>query len=384
MTDDLRAAARAQAHADALHREILANPDAVPSGAARLGVLALSVLVIVSTVALIPFAAWLFLVLPNRVMGAIAALLVLAVVWSIRPRKPKLPDDAAVVGAAPHLTALLAEVASAVGTRPPTTIALTPDINASVYDGPRSQGRVLLLGAPIWLALAPQARVALLGHELGHFASGDARRRGVVAGAFEVLHGWRSMLHDGAGADPDANAYGQYAGVDGGAGGGLIAMISAFVTRVLLWIVGLVPLGLGWALTHLTSRDAQRAEYQSDRIMDGIAGREASLELLEMLRREAALDASLQRAALARADTLAAAAAFDLRSEAPMTAPGRHDRADPFDSHPPTPYRIEAVAALPLSTPSVVLEAARAAAIDAELAQGLRTIERRVRDRYLG
>lgn len=385
MTDDTRAAARAQAHADRLHQEILANPDQLPSGAARFAALVLSLLVIVSTIALVPFGLWLLVALPNRVMGVIAAALVLGVVWSIRPRRPKLPDDAAAVAAAPQLEALLAQVAAAAGTTPPTTVALTADINASVYDGPRRQGRVLLLGAPMWLALGPQARVALLAHELGHFASGDTRRYGIVGGAFEVLQGWRALLDDGSGADPDANAYGQYAGTDGSTGGaGLIAMISAFLTRVLLWVVGLIPLSLGWVLSHLTSRDSQRSEYQADRIMVRVAGRDGALALLQLLQREAALDAALQRAALARTDTLAAAAAFDAATEAPMTAPGRHDRADPFDSHPPTPYRIEAVAAQPAHTPAVVLDSTRSDAVDAELANALGTIERRVRDRYFG
>lgn len=383
MVEDTRAAARAQAHADELHREILANPDAVPSGAARLGALVLSLLVIVSTAALVPFAVWLFLVLPNHVMGAIAALIVLGVVWSIRPRRPRLPDDATPVSAAPQLTALLAEVATAVGTAPPRTIALSPDINAWVYDGPRRDGRVLVLGAPLWLALAPQARVALLSHELGHFASGDTRRGGVVGAAFDLLHGWRVLLDDGAGADPDAGGYGQAAGADG-SHAGLVAMISAFVTRLVLWVVGFVPLALGWMLQHLTSRDAQRAEYRADRIMARVAGRDAALDQLELVLREAALDAALQRAALARSDTLEAARAFDARSQPPMPAPGRHHRANPFDSHPPTPYRIEAVTAQPATAPEVVLDAARAAAIDVELGPVLGTIERRVRDRYLG
>lgn len=204
MTDDTRAAARAQAHADRLHQEILANPDQLPSGAARFAALVLSLLVIVSTIALVPFALWLLVVLPNRVMGVIAAVLVLGVVWSIRPRRPRLPHGAAPLEAGPQITGLLAEVAAAAGTRPPRTVALTSDINAAVYDGPRSQGRVLLLGAPMWLALEPQARVALLGHELGHFASGDTRRHGVVGAAFDVLQGWRALVDDGAGADPDA------------------------------------------------------------------------------------------------------------------------------------------------------------------------------------
>lgn len=161
-------------------------------------------------------------------------------------------------------------------------------------------------------------------------------------------------------------------------------MISAFLTRALLWVVGLLPLSLGWVLLHLTSRDAQRSEYQADRIMARVAGRDGALAWLQLIQREAALDAALQRAALARTDTLAAAAAFDAANEAPMAAPGRDDRADPFDSHPPTPYRIEAVAAQPATTPAVVLDADRAAAVDQELASALPMVERRVRDRYLG
>ncbi len=374
---------RAQSHADSLHRELLAHPDAVPSGVARALALVLAVLVIASTAALVPFAAWLGVALPNRVMGVLAAALVLGVVWTIRPRAARLPDDAVLVQPGPHLSGLLAEVARAVGTAPPRTVAVIPDINAAVYDGSRRDGRVLLLGAPYWLALAPQARVALLGHELGHFASHDTRRNGVVKAAFDVLHGWRALLDDGAGAHGGVERYEQYGGVDG-SGGGFIAMTASAITRVVLWVVGFVPLALGWALIHLTSRDAQRSEYRADRTAAAVGGRDAALAWMALNQREAALDAALQRAALGRTSTLDAARAFDATTEPPMAAPGRHDRADPFDSHPPTPYRIEALAALAGTSAAVVLDSARAGAVDAELEPAFARIERRVRDAYLG
>ena len=363
-----RAAARAQSQADRLYA-VLTGRDDVPSSWARPLSVALSLLVVATTWALVPTALWLMVEL--RPAGVVLGLIVLAVVWEVRPRGSALPDDAvALTGGTSALSALLAEIAAAAGTAPPRTLAVVPDLNAAVYDGRRRVGRVLLIGAPLWMALAPQARVALLGHELGHFSSGDTRRTAVASAAFQTLGRWRGLL-----ADPP-----MFAGAPNRAG--LLVAVSSLLSRVVFWVVGLVPLTLSWVLLHVTSRDSQRAEYRADRTAARLAGTQAAREALLTIQRSEALDAALQRAALTRRSPLAAAREFHLAELPPLAGPGpRHD-AHLFDSHPPIALRLAALDEQ-VSDGSVVLDQARAAAVDEELAAAFVQVERAVRDRYL-
>ncbi|WP_328822533.1 M48 family metalloprotease [Micromonospora rubida] len=58
--------------------------------------------------------------------------------------------------------------------------------------GPRRR-RVLCLGLPLWGSLPAQERVALLGHELGHFVNGDPRRS-LLTPAFTMLGAAADLL----------------------------------------------------------------------------------------------------------------------------------------------------------------------------------------------
>ena len=158
--------------------------------------------------------------------------------------------------------------------------------------------------------------------------------------------------------------------------------VSSLLSRVVFWVVGLVPLTLSWVLLHVTSRDSQRAEYRADRTAARLAGTQAAREALLTIQRSEALDAALQRAALTRRSPLAAAREFRVAELPPLVGPGpRHD-AHPFDSHPPTALRLAALDEQ-VSDGSVVLDQARAAAVDEELAAAFVQVERAVRDRYL-
>lgn len=376
---------RAQKRADELRAEVLAHPDRLPSGSAGLLAEVVALLVVVTTVALVPLGIWLLVALPNRLIGVIGGVLLLALAWQLRPRT-SLPEDAVRLDSAPEVRRLIADVAAAVGTRPAKTVVVVPEPVSAVYDAYGRDGRVLVLGAPQWLAATPQARVALLAHEHAHFSSGDTRRGRVVGAAMTVLWSWQDLLDDRGGATYGHWNQGQQRTSmteDATGLNGMVA-IAGLLARVVLWVVGLVPLALGRLLLAITVRDSQRSEYRADRASVAVAGNDGAVAMLRLVQRAAGLDAALQRAAIARADVLEAARAFDPTADTGPTAPGWHDTVDLFDTHPPLAYRIEAVQAQPLTTAAVVLDSSRAAAVEAELAPAFAKVERRVRDSYLG
>jgi hypothetical protein len=47
--------------------------------------------------------------------------------------------------------------------------------------------RVVHIGIPLWFTLEPQPRVAVLGHEVGHFVNGDLRRSLLVGSSIDTL-----------------------------------------------------------------------------------------------------------------------------------------------------------------------------------------------------
>jgi Zn-dependent protease with chaperone function len=97
-------------------------------------------------------------------------------------KKPPTPRDELLLPRAeqPELYATVAALAAVVGTDPPDRIVLVPEVNAYVREfgpfmGLKRGERTLAIGAPLLDALDVSQLGAVLGHELGHFAGGDTR-----------------------------------------------------------------------------------------------------------------------------------------------------------------------------------------------------------------
>ena len=369
-----RESARMTEREEQLHARVLAaGPSWTGQHGARLGAGAVAALVYAFTFALAAFAVWALVAWSNRLFGILTALLVGWVLWESRPRRPRLPDQGVLApDEAPVLRGLLEEIGERLGTPPPSTIVLDRRINASVIGG--RGGRRLAIGVPLWLALSPQARVALLAHELGHFASGDTRRTLWVGGALNILRAWTVMLRGPAHELGDRFGYPSPEGVT--------LDFLHVVSRAIMWVFGAVPYALGRILLRITRRDARGAEYAADVHAWRIAGRDGALELLTCLQREAGLTVALQRAAMAPGgDVLAAAASF--RPEGPAPTADAPRPSNPLDTHPPVGLRLEVVAALPPFDGEVRLDSDRVRRMEAELAARMREIERRIRDSFL-
>ncbi len=354
----------------ALHAQVLAQSgDELPSGSARVAAAGFAILIDLTTLGLALLGVWIMWVTPFRIGGILVGALLVLLAWDVRPRLERLPSDQVAdhVPDAPVLMAYLADVAAGAGTRPVDAVYVTAAINAGVFDAGLRRRRVLVIGAPLWAALTPGQRTAVLAHELGHFVNGDTRRGTLVGGAISTLVEWRRLLVDRRTVGLETP-------------GGLIGL-ATWLTRWLLRIVSIVPGAAARALFAITRRDSRRAEYRADRTSARVAGRQDTLGGLQLLLRARGIDHALQRASIARTeDVLAAAAHFAQTQTSASEAEGP---ISAFDSHPPATLRIEAVEHLPDTPSTISLSPAQIAAMDAELAPALGRAARRLRDSYL-
>jgi Zn-dependent protease with chaperone function len=257
---------------------------------------------------------------------------------------------------APKLYALVDEVARALDTPSIDVLGIDHDWNASwaVLGLPRR--RVLTLGLPLWTALEPNERVALLAHELAHERNGDARRGLFVHGAVSALAELYFVLAPGR-EDPDEP----------------VEFVDA-VVGALLWVVSR-PL---WALllleVHLLLRDSQRAEYLADRRAASVAGTDAAVSLAEKMLLAPSLAMVAQRTAHAGDsagdlfDELAATiGSVPARERERRRRVARLEAARLDATHPPTAKRIELLESRRREPPRVRLDPVRAQFIDEEL-----------------
>nr|BFD84193.1 hypothetical protein StreXyl84_35940 [Streptomyces sp. Xyl84] len=310
-----------------------------------------------------------------------AVLLAMAV--ALRPRLPGPSDDGTVLhrADAPELYALVDEVARVVGTRGVDRITVGKEINASVVSQGVRGRRVLSLGLPLWEVLSPQQRVALLGHELGHYGNGDTRRGVVVATALRSLTVWRYYFTPIA--RPTAGEM----------------VVNAVYAVPLLLVQGVLSL-----LDHLTLRATQRGEYLADREAARAGSTEAAAALTDQLltaesidvflRREissAALTGarSARRTAVASADTQDAGGGLWARLAAHIASVPEYEyerqrragarRGHSVDAtHPPTHLRRACLLAAPPSQAAVLLDDDRSGRITAELAGARAEVARRI------
>ncbi|MDX2543996.1 M48 family metalloprotease [Streptomyces sp. WI04-05B] len=206
----------------------------------------------------------------------VPGLFLLALGWALRPRLNRLPkdEDTGVVlrrPDAPELFALIDEIAVASGTRGVDAVAVNAETNASVQTyGLR--GRLLTLGLPLWESLTPEHRIALLGHELGHYGNGDTRRGVVLGTAFRSLGLWLYYLSP----IPNPTAV------------QMITNLAYVVPRLLVQ-------GVLMLLDTLTLRSTQRSEYLADSAAARAGSTEAAVGLMDRLLVSDSIDITLRR-----------------------------------------------------------------------------------------
>ena len=234
--------------------------------------------------AAVVFGAWLVLHdFPS--LAIIPGVLLLAVGVALRPRFGRLNPRATTLSRqeAPTLFGLIDKVAAAVGAPSPHVIIVERSFNAYAGTVGLRRRRVLALGLGLWSALPPQQRVALLGHELGHFVNGDPGRGLLTQPAFTALAQLAELTRPIPGSVARASGLAEWIG-------------SAIAYAVMSVLYGALRAGQ-LALWVVAFRDTQRAEYLADDLAAKAGGSDAATALADTLVRLDAIEFAVRRAA---------------------------------------------------------------------------------------
>ncbi|WP_320779626.1 M48 family metallopeptidase [Streptomyces sp. CRN 30] len=315
----------------------------------------------------------LYLYVPS---GAAAKLYVVSVLLAIplvrglfmlRTPKAEEADGLPVTEAdEPELWRTVRELADLIGTRAPSRILLTPEVNASVAEDTRLLGllpgpRRLHLGVPLLQGLTQAQLRSVLAHELGHYSHADTRLSAlVVRGRAQIL---RTIGHFEERAGKTAareRARQEKKNTKAAAKGKKTSEVD---TRH----VGLTYRAMAWIYTayakfffRATLAGARGQEYAADAAAARIAGRDATASALREI---PVLDASFGfylRAYVSLGDDVELLPPrgevfggfgrmldarrlelAGLRAELPTEA------LSPYDSHPPIADRVRRIEELP-------------------------------------
>jgi heat shock protein HtpX len=270
-----------------------------------------------------------------------------ALVWLMRPKPGKVPSrDLADRKDFPALHAFVNQVAKELGGRPVSTIVINENFNAAYGVIGWRRVPVLWIGLPLWMALRPQERLAVLGHEIAHGVNGDGTRSFIIGSALCALDEWIGLLR------------------------GPMGLIGYFV-----WIFSVPFAAVQSLLAQLLYFDKQQAEYFADYLGSTVSGTEAAVSTLQRAGCAEHLDDVLLRNAYSISQS--GARILGLFRERVASLPDREwqrlARASQREgarldaSHPPTAYRIEFLNAHVVAKPKIVATEAAMRTIDAEL-----------------
>lgn len=352
--------------ADTLYRELEHGTVHKPGwDAARVAAYLLSFLVLLlPLVALAAGIAILVVYRPLWLSIPIAAI-AFVIAWGLRPRPNRYDADDHHVSReqAPRLYSLLDEISTATKARPVESVLLTAEAELWIAPIGWRMRPVVGIGLPLWAAMSPQQRVAILAHEFGHGLNGDMRH-GLIAGNAENI---LDELESSFSSQPYDELKDDYAAYVEDTSGTLI-------TRFVNALVGPPVRAYRWLLTRASLRGGQRAEYLADRMSAEVAGSEAAASALERSVIANTAYRGLEKALRFGSDVEPLEAVRRAVSDIPAkeidrrirTTRIRETRTD--GSHPPTYLRVKLIRARPTATAKVVLGTSDSATIDRELA----------------
>lgn len=315
----------------------------------------------------------------EKCLGALC----LGIAYVLRPRFPRAASGPGLLDVrdCPETAAMVGEVAALVGSPVPTQLEVSRDLNAHVVlTGLR--GRLLSVGAPLWVALGPQERLALLAHELGHLANGDALQWRYVSTAYDTLRRWEEMLGQGVRRELPV----EFAGFDETASGQASVSVLSDIAAVLLWPVRVMIAGYRRLLEVVAAPITRWQERYADLASARVAGTAAAVASLEVQLAVVAVHTAANRAAVRREDLGSAIAqrmaSFDAaeRKAARLAADAGTSRVD--DSHPPTLERLRHVESAERFEAAVHVAPECWARIDAEWSAALAQELKRLGDDY--
>ncbi|MEU4640305.1 M48 family metallopeptidase [Micromonospora sp. NPDC023814] len=339
-------------------------------GGAALLTAAASLVLIGAVVALAVTGVWLLVAFPFPSLSVLLGVALLGLAVALRPRFGRLDPDLEVLTRerAPELHALVDEVAAAVGAPVPDVVGVDGDLNAYAGLVGVRRRRVLCLGLPYFGVLGPQERVALLGHELGHFVNGDPRRMLLSQPAFTMLGSAADLVRP----------------VDTVSSGGLVEMVGEALGKAFGWVLSRLLFGAHLVLVSIALRDSQRAEYLADEMSARAAGTTGAVGLLDVMLAMESTARAVRRESRAghgadRWRTAAAEARAAVEDRLPLLRQlSVRDEVSLFSSHPPAGLRRRMLESRPAHEAAVVLTQERMARIDAELAKEYARVAREI------
>jgi Zn-dependent protease with chaperone function len=269
-----------------------------------------------------------------------------AFVWLMRPMPGKVPSlDLADQKDFPALHAFVNQIAKELGGRRVSKIVVDQNFNAAYAVLGWRRVPVLWIGLPLWMALRPQERLALVGHEIAHGVNGDGTRGFIVGSAVNALNEWIGLLWE-----------------------------PTHIGGYVIWIFSIPFAAVQSLLAQLLYLDKQQAEYFADYLASTISGTEAMVASLRRTGCHEHLDEVLLRNAYSTAQS--GAHILELFRQRLANLPDREwqrlARASQREgarldaSHPPTAYRIEFLNAHTVARPRIVATEDAMRTIDAE------------------
>ena len=292
---------------------------------------------------------------PPAKLAASVGLFIIAA-W-FRPRFDSIPGHYVAVGEGkgPALRSLVEEIATLVGTQPPQVIAVSPyDVNMAVGRVGWRGRPALLIGLPLWVALTPPMRAAVLGHEMGHLVTHDPLRSQRTAPARHVFS--RAVEWIGG--------HGQWAQI-----------VGRFFLAIGYTVLSTIQL----AIDAVALPDHRRAEYAADVHGAKVAGTAAAIATEERLLMMDELLVAVAYAAerLAPADwedKIIGPVALTKRDALPVLGQLSRRSNDLWSNHPPAESRIALLRALPAYPPMLAPNPQRDEQIDLELSRMMKQL----------
>lgn len=311
--------------------------------------------------------AWFLIwVWPSRV-GIALGLLLLTLVLAVRPRLPRLPAEHARVKRVdcPELFRLLDKAAEQIGAPQVDILAFDASVGASTLRVGLRRRFAIVIGFPLWEALPPHERLALLTHELGHETNGDLWRTPLVGTSLGVLVYWHEATQPGRFEDASRRG----------------------LTGILTWALLLVPhevLGTLVRLQHRLSLESHRqSEFGADHSAATVAGTKAVLALFDRLILSSSIEYATQQSAQRATEEPGMLWAnirqrmIDLpegeRQEIRRVALAEETSSD--STHPATGQRIAAIKALEFHPPAFLFDTTQNSTINEELAMARALME---------
>jgi heat shock protein HtpX len=299
---------------------------------------------------------------------AVLGLFLLALSWVTRPRFGKLDKSEQIVPREelPELYHVVDKLCETAGVRPIDGIIIDQEFNASVRTVGVRGKRILTIGLPLFTILPKDERMALLGHEIGHFANNDVARSIFVGGAIGTLATWYDLL--------DVQHVDEIEGIFG--------IISGFFMKGL----ALIPYVLFMLIIHLLWHDGQRAEYFADLIGAELSGTKSSISLMEKIQFDQIFYHVVRKAAVTNSSSSLLDHFRKKVEELPSKEFRRLKRVSELElsklnyTHPPNAYRIQFLNSQNFYSSRISLTVEQNKKIDRELAKH----EGRVQDTLVG